>query len=85
MAYQVCEGFQNTKYVRLNRTQRCGKTRYVVVLHYKHRLDTKSKVFYTPEEAKEYIATVPLDDKDRPIKPPADNPLAKYLPSEKYF
>jgi hypothetical protein len=83
MKLQECEGFQNTHYIRLTKTQRAGKTRYVVTIHYNtnaYSLDRGSKIFYSAEEAKEYIAGVPLED-GRPIKPPANNFLEKYSPA----
>lgn len=81
MKLQECEGFQNTHYIRLTKALRGGTIRYVVTIHYsKHNYirDTLSRLFYTAEEAKEFIAAQPLED-GRPVRPPADNILEKYL------
>ena len=79
MKLQKCEGFQNTHHIRLTKALRGGTIRYVVTIHYnKHTRDTLSKLFYTAEEAKEFIAAQPLED-GRPVRAPADNILEKYL------
>ena len=83
MKLQICEGFQNTKYIRLYKVVKGSATRYGVSLHYNPNCYTRSEVsrlFYTVEEAKEYIAAQPLED-GRPVRPPAENPFQKYLPA----
>lgn len=83
MKLQICEGFQNTKYIRLYTILKRSAVRYIVCLYYNPNCYTRgevSRLFYTVEEAKEYIAAQPLED-GRPIRPPADNSLEKYLPA----